>query len=606
MIPVLHVLLVVVGLVIAIAVLPLLGAGPAVPDDFTYSVWTHADARWSEVWSVAKSSGRLVMLTHLPLNFVPYLVDSRVYLKTVQIGSMVATLLLFAYAFSRFTGERYHGIVAALLFAALLQNMWEHHIYAAYPFVFQLGGALLILALLSFKARLEGAPAARGVLAGVLFFLSLLTYEAFLAYVVLFVAIAWHARRSRGTKAVTRALVPVLAAAGVFAVAYAAWRVAFPSDYAGAQVELGRLDARAAVSVVVQFTRSALPGYVFSHFDNLHARFAESPAGYSRSIGALVAGVRIEGLVKALLVGLGIWLAQRIRPARATESPLLGRLSVAALLLVLPVLPVALTAKYQEWVASGAQAYVVTYFAYFGVIVAATAVTARLGTTGGEGSRSRGAAVATCVVVWAALSLVTDHGNRAMHRSQALNRERWELFNALVASPDFAAVPAGSCVLLDGLTTPLAFGTYKPFLWQVAAHEATGKEFAFTDERAAFARCADAGQRPAFLLRYRQEENVGNQLIALARVADANVTLLQADRMVVYWSGVSRRFALMLRIAGENRSVDATVNGLGRNGAAPSYLFPVATAPREPSPHRVEVNLPGMAVDAVSATSFVE
>ncbi len=601
--PLLPVLLAVVGAVVLVAVFPLTGTGYVTPDDYAYAVWARADGRWTEVWRNAVASGRLTMLFHVPLTFVPHALDVRAYLKAVQIGSLVGTVALFAWAFARAAGERYHGIVAALLFAAVLPNMWEHHLYAAYPFVFQLGAALVLLALLAFLGRLDGASRLHGALAGVLFFLALLTYEAFLTHAALFAALAWEARRRIGARAAWRALAPVLVAAAVFVAAYASWRAACPSDYAGARIDPHRFELAAALRVVRQLSLSALPGFAWAHFGTVHERFAATPAGFSRDAAGLLAALRVEWVLKALLVGLGVWLAQRLRPRRHPADRLGPPLALGALLVILPTLPLALTPKYQEWIAAGTQAYVVTYLSFFGVIVAATAVTARLAGLG-EG-RLGNLAAAACACTWAALSLVTDAGSQAMHRSQALERERWTLFRTLLASRDVAAIPDGSCVLLDGLTRSLVLGGYTPFLWQVETLERTGKALACTDDRAAFARCA-AGGRAAFLIRFRQEENAANQLIALAPVARADASPLAGDQAVIYYSGVARRFSLLLRTAGESRTVTVSVNGTTTAGAGGLVVVPIALAPGERMPVRREVALPGMALDAISATAFAE
>ena len=600
------VLCVIVGIVVAIAVFPLVDAGFTVPDDFVLSLWAHIDTTWSEIWKSATQGGRLTMISHVALSFVPYLVDSRVFLKVVQIGSMVATMLLFSFALARFSGQRFHGFVSALLFAALLQNMWEHHIVAAYPFVFQLGGFFLILALLAFKDSLTDEARSHKVRTVAFLFASLLTYEAFLTYFVIFAGLAWHGKRSSGVRAVIKSLAPVLVASAVFLAAYMAWRVAFPSDYAGIQVNLTPAKATAGLEVISQFSLAALPGYVFTHFDVLHSRFASSPAGFQRGLEFLVVNFRIEWLVKALLVGLGLALAQRIRPAQEHPTRLGLPLAAAALLIVLPAMPLAVTPKYQEWVASGAQAYVVTYFSYFGVIVALTAVAARAGTVGTAGSRKRRAAVAAGIAVAVPLSVITDYGNQAMHRSQALHQQRWRMFRLLVESADFAEVPSGSCLFLDGLTTPLAFGAYPSRLWQEWARQLTGKELTVTDDRTALGACAGVGDRPAYLVRFRQEENVANQFIGLARVRAAGAAPLIGDRMVVRWSGCSQRFALLLRSAGDNDELSATIDGREILARGSYHTFPISVPRKASGPVRADVRLPGLLLESVSTTAFVE
>jgi hypothetical protein len=588
------------GVVLFIALFPLSGAGFAVPDDFVYSLWVNAGDRWAGTWGAAKLFGRFIMPFHIGLNFVPYLVDGQLYLKTVQIGSIVAVLVLFAHALGRYMGERYYGLLAALLFPAFLQNMWEHHIYAAYPFVFQFGGCFLILSLLAFKSRLEGGSRRQAVLTGALLFVSFLTYEAFVPYVVLFLLIAWRTKGKDGLRAVLSAILPVLVSLAVYVQIYLLWRNLFPSQYTGSQITWAAGSLLRGVRVMWQLAISSVPGYVFAHFDSIHYRFAGSPEGFGRDIGSFLASLRVEWLIKAAAVGIGVWLVQRLRAQSAGRPRVGGALAVGALLFVAPPLPLALTPKYQEWIDSGMQGYVVTYFSYFGVIVLATAGAAWLAAGGAAGSwKRRGATAAVCALA-VATSLVTDYGNAAMHRSQALHAYKWKLFRALISSRDFAEVPPGSCVLLDGLTATLAFGANEPRYWQALCEQTTGRTMSFSDQREAFLSCMGGGARQGMLVRYRQEENVANQFIALGRVLAHEQGRLLGDRVVVLSSGYARRLTVLVHPDREREPLHVSLNGREVAAQESYYAFPLEVDASSRAPLRTEIRQHHLILDSVA------
>jgi hypothetical protein len=595
----------IIAVVLLIAAFPLVHAGFATPDDFVYSRWAHSEKRWEYAWDAASAMGRFQMPFHIALNLVPYAPGNELFLKTLQIGGLVVTLLLFGHTVARLADDVDDGLLAVLLGAALLPNMWEHFPYAAYPFVFAFGASVLMLALLAFRRDLDGAPRRFRLASALLFLVAALTYESFLVYCVVFVLLAWQRKAKDGPRAVLGACAPILATVLLYVMVYLAWRAANPSTYSGSQLVLDAPSLLRAARVVWQFAVAALPGYVFTHFDAIHYRFAASPEGFGRGVGALLTNARVEWVIKALLVAFGVYLLQSDRGAAPRRRRLAGPALLGVLLFLIPALPLALTPKYQQWVAEGTPAYLVTFFSYFGVIVVLTALAAYLGTSP-SGRRPRRAVTVATAIAAALLGVVTDYGNQAMHRSQALNGQRWTMFRALMASEDFEQVQPGSRLLLSGLTTSLVLGGYGPYVWQAWVQQQTGKAVTVFDDRAAFLAAGTRDGRPGFIVRYEQEENAPNQLIAIARVAGSEHGELTGDRVVVLWSGIARRFALLLRAAGAPGPAVARINGVDVRATGAAQLFPVDASSRRGGVVRAEVQMPHLSLDAVSATTFLD
>src|SRR3990172_737066 len=84
-----------IAIILLIALYPLLTTGYAAPDDFQYTLWAKSPDRWERALEAAKGQGRFQLFFHISLAYVPYLLDSPLFLKALQIGSIVAAALAF-------------------------------------------------------------------------------------------------------------------------------------------------------------------------------------------------------------------------------------------------------------------------------------------------------------------------------------------------------------------------------------------------------------------------------------------------------------------------------------------------------------------------------
>lgn len=600
-----------IALILLIALFPLLRTGYTVPDDFGFSLWANNSVdRWPNAWGAAVHTGRFQVFFHICLAYIPHFFDSHAYLKFIQIGSMALAVWLFAQAVAQYCSDRQIFMVVLLLFGAFIPNMWEHHLYSAYPFVFQFGLGSLALSFLAFqKTLIEENNWRHRWLTGIFLFLALLTYEAFALYGSIFLLLAWTYQRGNGWRTMLVAMLPVLSAIGVFALLYMAWRWQYPTKYAGANVSAESLDLRQAIGVIWQFSVASFPGYVFTHFTEIHQTFPESPEGFKRSILGLLNNMRVEWLVKAILASLGIWLVQYIRAIQLTNRQLLVLFLVGALLILLPPLPLSLTPKYQKWVYTyKTEAYVVTYFSYFGIVLILAVLATAIVQLGRNRVIIRRISVGTLATMTMLLSLVTDYGNASMHRSQALDALKWKMVDRLLASQDFQAVSAGDCLLLDeGLTQGVVpFAVTSKEHWKQQILRRTGTWVSVFDSQAAFMQCMTLSKMAGFYIRYRQESNVANQFISLARVLGEESGHLIGDRAIVYSLGYSRKFQLTWLTPMSEQPAVAEIDGEIANGQSGYSVIPVNKS-REPSGTlRTEIRAEKLVLDSLGINFFAE
>lgn len=593
-----------IAIILLIALYPLLTTGYVVPDDFQYALWAKSPDRWERALEAAQGQGRFQLFFHISLAYVPYLLDSPIFLKTLQIGSIVAAALAFALAVSRYLNSTYHGLVSLLLFGALLQNMWEHHILAAYPFIFQFGLFFLALSFLAYRNTLKGNDSSGACQAAIYLFIALLVNEAFVMYAVIYFILALLYGYKEGARAVAARILPIFAAVGLFIGIYLTWRAYFPTTYEGARIDLAGLEWGNVWDVVWQFSKASLPVYVHSHFSQIHYEFPASPEGFRRSIEHFLLNLQVAWLTKAILVGAGIALTQRFITNNTSNARFFALLLVGIALFLLPSLPLALTPKYQAWVHRGTPAYTVTYFSYFGVLLILVAIVGRAGTLGNPHGALRRLAIGIMAGLAMLLSLVTDYGNAAMYRSQSLEAWKWKLFDHMILSADFNQVPERACILLDGLTTPLVFGYMHPDFWAEDIAQKTGKWPMAYDQQDAFFNCMQEYKVPGFMIRYRQEGNTPNQFITLANVQRREGTNLVGNHAIVISAGYSRKFFVTWASAEDRHDSSAIINGVAINSTGRFSAFPVDASKQRWGMVRTEISKPDMILNSISENFF--
>lgn len=590
-----------IAIILLIALYPLLAAGYAVPDDFGYALWANSPDKWEKAYETAKGLGRFQVFFHISLAYIPYLQDSQAILKTLQIGSIVATALVFALAVRRYLDSTYHGLITLLLFGALLQNMWEHHILVAYPFVFQLGLFFLSLSFIAYKGFLERNNSSGWWKTAICLFVALLVYETFVVYAVVFLLFAWLYKAKDGVRAVAAHTFPILAPIALYIGLYLVWRAYFPTTYDGARIDFAKLEWSSVWDVVWQFSKASTPGYVYSHFSQIHYDFAISPEGFRRSMDQFLLNLRVEWLIKAILVGSGISLTQRFISNNSNNAKFLALTAIGVLLFLLPPLPLALTPKYQEWVHRGTPAYTVTYFSYFGALLILVGIVGRAGNLGNPCSVIRRLSTTVIVAMAMLLSLVTDYGNAAMHRSQSLDAWKWKLFNHLIMSADFNDVPDRSCILIDGL---LIYGYALPDYWGTEITQKTAKRPMVYDQQDAFFRCINEHKLPGFLIRYRQERNTFNQFITLANVQRYDGAQLIGNKVIMMSAGYSRKFLVTLTSVGVSQGDSAIIDNIPVNSTGRFSAFPVDASKQHWGIVRTEISKPDLVLNSMSENFF--
>ncbi|MBI3655447.1 MAG: hypothetical protein HY232_03400 [Acidobacteria bacterium] len=301
-----------------------------------------------------KGFGRL-RLGHYIEN-LSYLIDSPFYYKLFHIGPLVLNLLLFLYVLNMF--YRSYALIGffSIIYLASLQNSWEHNLLSCYPFLFTFSFNILLISVILFKKYLDTSMKSYLIISAGLFFLPLFTYEMFLLYFVIFIILAFIYGGSVSLPVENRLvrviyiLRPFLLYIAIFVIAYFVFRRLYQVNYDG--VQIAKFTIRNFFGVVYQFSVSALPTYVFFHYQWLFDHYTDALEGHRYNLFYIVQNSRVEWMAKAALSAYFIYILAKAKQRVLDFRKFGATILISVALIFLPTLLFAITVKYQAWVQS--------------------------------------------------------------------------------------------------------------------------------------------------------------------------------------------------------------------------------------------------------------
>jgi hypothetical protein len=183
--------------------------------------------------------------------------------------------------------------------------------------------------------------------------------------------------------------------------------------------------------------------------------------------------------------------------------------------------------RHQNWVASGSQSYLYTYYSFISAVVFAALVLAYLNTQSwGWNPRLRLALISTATVVLMAVSFATEVRNQYIAFDQKLSHRKWQLMDVVIKSPAFMEIPDGSTVVAPTLTAHHRGIAVAPAdYWSKYTKYKIGKNVKFVNDK-----CKNGV--PCYSLIFRQKSHSDNQFIVLAKIKNSDS--LTSSELTIY------------------------------------------------------------------------
>ena len=375
---------------IILTLLPFFGVGIANEDDLQFFITAHKGLDyWKFDASVyAQGQGRFYYMITKYFYYIPYLFDSFAWTKFLQYSSLCICYLLFAYLVSRIFKSRKLGALSLLLlvFNTRIGAYSGYSIPIGYPFYFTFSLIVFLGGVLLFINFTEKGKLWRVLLSAGLFFAAFLFYEDYLVFALLFIGFVfvWNWQRLGfsnmwKTKSFYAEVVPYVCAFTLYLVCYFGYRyylvhtLGLNLQYSGARVA-GNLDTGTFFKLLGSLTFYNLPGWIYS-LEKTKSIVAENSllfGGHSDSVWFMLTHAPVVAYVNALIqCGILWFLVRRHNFGKVSWKAVILGILVALVFAISANVLIAMTEKYNsEWGAMSLEAYVTSFFSYFGVMLA--------------------------------------------------------------------------------------------------------------------------------------------------------------------------------------------------------------------------------------------
>jgi hypothetical protein len=374
---------------IILILLPFFLVGIANDDDLHFFITAH---RGVDYWKYdaaiyAQGQGRFYYMITKFFYYIPYLFDNFAWTKFVQYASLCVCYLMFAYLVSRIFHSRKLGALSLLLlvFNTRIGAGSGYSIPIGYPFYFTFSLIVFLSGILLFIDFTEKGKSWRVLLSAGLFFASFLFYENYLVFALLFIGFVfvWNWKRLGfsnlwKTKSFYMELVPYVAAISLFLACYFGYRyylvhvLDLDLQYSGAKLATD-LNKGAFFKLLGNLTFYNLPGWIYT-LPKTKFFVAENSllfGGHCDSVWFMLTHATAVAYVTALVISGILWfLLKRYDFAKISWKAVILGILVALVFAISANVLIAATEKYNsEWGALSLEAYVTSFFSYFGIML---------------------------------------------------------------------------------------------------------------------------------------------------------------------------------------------------------------------------------------------
>ncbi|MCR4658926.1 MAG: hypothetical protein K5650_01375 [Bacteroidales bacterium] len=458
-----------------LALLPFFKIGFCNIDDLEYFIT--AQSTWND-WQAdhlryARYSGRFYFLITKYFYYIPYLIDSFAYTKTVQYITLLACYALFAYLVGRGLQSQPAAVLTLLMLVAYTTITPDFYFMPTtnYPFYFTFSLILFMYGILLYFNYQRSGGRWRLWLMGAALFASCLFYEVYVLLTGLFaVAIALQHWRTKGLTDALRSrnmwqeLAPTVGSVLLYCGCYFGYRAWLAAAVPNSAVYTGTLFASSFsgsnfVKVLMDLTRVNLPGQVYAYNTDLVAANSQLIAGHRNGLLPILthasSSVRIGALLQCALLW---WLGGRTSLRNISWRRLGVAATVAVVLAFAVHIPLAISEKYNsEWFGA-VRCYVTSFFSYFGVmlgiVIAFTATIKAVGLTKWQCPLR----AAWCAALLAT-SVVTSYSNEHIGREWVKSQNRFTAIDLMAREGYFDTLPDNAILYLHefNTTSPTAY-----------------------------------------------------------------------------------------------------------------------------------------------------
>jgi hypothetical protein len=427
---------------------PLLLTGFLTRDDAERHLAVLTGGIFSELAGIGEATGRLTLVFHLFFTHIPYLSDNIIYRKVLLILPHIIVVSSFAFTILKYLNSRAVAFGFVVLFLVFFTNSWEHSLYASYPFAFHVSMLGVISAAYFLYRYIETYNGVYTLLSACSYGLAIFTYEQFLPYVVFLVGLIFmHPKliRQKSVKERAAAALPFLALFAIYLVAILSYKYSVPGRYEG--TEVAAFDLFGFLRTLGVFVSSSFPTVIPVIYQIMQKTNFGGLPEYSLSWVWFLNNYEIVWFVKAFFASALMMAALRKSDYLIDGKQLIRHLTVMLVLLLLSVLLISISSKYQAWVKVGAVAY--SSSTYFAQLFSAAIISVLLFWIFSLRPLKELPGLAVFLIalfIFIPVTMVIEMHNKNVLASQINSANRWKAIETLVETGEMGAIMPGAII----------------------------------------------------------------------------------------------------------------------------------------------------------------
>lgn len=345
-------------------------------DDYEYYTRFFNDANvWKTSYEYAKMNGRFYFTFMQPLFniIIPYSFDSIVLTRIFNLMLIFLGAVIFALNLKKVFKTSKYSYLFVLFYLVFVTIKGSNNPIISYPFYFSTSWVFFQLATYFFLKFLDNDVNKYKFFSLIFYSLALLFYEMYLVYSIMFIAITFIFYYKLNWKILFLTLFKknnlFIYANIVYVIVYYAFKKQISDElYDGVNIA-GEFKFYSFARAMFYLSKGAMPLHLFFSGHGVYDNCSYLLGGHVQSIITPILNIKIEWLVKSILVATGLLIiAKKYQENKTHLFDTKQKIMLFLLSFVLIYIPhflLALTVKYQYYANMGMDNYITTYFSSF-------------------------------------------------------------------------------------------------------------------------------------------------------------------------------------------------------------------------------------------------
>lgn len=423
----------------AITFYPLFYTGYLTNDDAMRHLEVLTGGLFNGTWGIVEATGRITLFFHFILTHISYLIDNFLYRKIFLIVPHLVVILLFSLTLFTYIGSKTVSILFCILFLAFFTNSWDHNLYGSYPFAFHVSITCIILSAYFLHKYLNCLRQKYLIVSVFSYCMAIITYEQFLIYLVFIlftILFSPHKKFAFSINHSFKIALPFLFFSALFLFTWFIIKYLMPGTYSG--TSFADFNFFRFSKTLGNYIASAFPLYIPFHYVD---RIEHGAASYDNYTICFI------WVAKSLIIS-ALTFRTLSRSDYIPPTKMISRQSLAIfLLLIMSVLLISLSEKYQHWVID-AKSLAYSSSTYCAQLLGAALIAVLLtyiSTTKIAKSYplTHFAFMIACITY---IVLVTEMHNYDVLAEQKNSANKWAALDSLYHSGRLSEIPSGSII----------------------------------------------------------------------------------------------------------------------------------------------------------------